>query len=229
MQIAGIKEKAAAHGGQKFAFAQVTGTGDADHASVWTFDDEQELRDRWWTCGPNDLVLDIGAAFGSYTLPALAQGAHVVAFNPSEFDYTLLDINLSLNPLLKKRCLHVKDGLYSADVWFNPDTSICSSSEQTEKPWLKCTTLDKFLNARPGIGDVTWLKLDVEGAELEVLKGGEKCLRMYRPKILCEMHEFQLRGIGDKVKDFILGLGLGYSCDGPHPHCAVSHSYFEAT
>ena len=228
MDIAEVRSKVPAHGLVPFNFAAVKGTGDADHASWWTFDDEQEIRDRWWRFGKEDLILDIGAAFGSYVLPALAQGARVVAFNPCQFDSELLDTNLNLNQELKKRCLHVRDGLYSEPGWFNSDTSEFSKEEKAGKAWLKCTTLDAFLDARPGIGDITWIKIDVEGAELDVLKGGEKCLRMYRPKILVENHEFLRPGIGDNVKSFILGLGLGYSCDGPHPHCAVSHSYFEA-
>lgn len=171
-------------------------------------------------------MLDIGAAFGSYTIPALAQGARVVAFNPCQFDSELLDLNLGLNPEMKKKCLHVRDGLYSKNGWFNPDTGAFSESEQAF-PWLKVRTLDSFLEERPGIGTVTWLKMDVEGAELEVLKGAEKCIHMYKPKLLIENHEFQFSGIGKQVKEHIEGLGLGYSCDGPHQHCAVSHSYFE--
>lgn len=211
-------------GSDPFRYAQVKGTGDSDHASWWTFDDEQELRDRWWHPQAGETVLDIGAAFGSYALPALALGARVVCFSPADFDTELLNLNLSLNPTLEKRCLVVRDGLYSRQGWFNPDKGHFSSSSGGGQ-WLRCVSLDSFLLDRPGIAKIDWMKLDVEGAELEVLKGAETTLRLDRPKILVENHEFQVKGIENQVRDFL--STFGYVCDGPYPHCAVSHSFFE--
>ncbi len=52
------------------------------HPSVWSFMDEVETRDAWWDIQPGDLVLDVGADFGSYTLPALAMGATVYSWSP---------------------------------------------------------------------------------------------------------------------------------------------------
>ena len=101
--------------GQTFKFAQVQGYGDADHASAWTFEDEEQFRDRWWKPSTGETVLDIGAAFGSYALPALARGARVVCFSPAPFDTELLETNLGLNPDLAARCLVVRDGLYFVD------------------------------------------------------------------------------------------------------------------
>lgn len=198
---------------------------DADHASWWTFDDEQSVRDRWWAPRAGETVLDVGAAFGSYALPALALGARVVCFSPADFDTELLRLNLEQNPELKKRCLVVRDGLYSREGWFNPDNPGFSSSAGGPN-WLHCITLDHFLLDRPGISRVDWLKLDVEGAELEVLKGAEQCLRQDRPKILVECHEQHIPGIANQVHDFLVGLGVGYVGEGPVPHGVVSHAFF---
>jgi FkbM family methyltransferase len=215
--------------GQTFNFAEVRGYGDADHASVWTFDDEQQFRDRWWSPAKGETVLDIGAAFGSYALPALARGARVVCFSPADFDTSLLEANLALNPDLARRCLVVRDGLHSNDGWFNPDKCLFDhEAREGRAPWLHVRSLDSFLDERPGIERVDWMKLDVEGAELEVLKGGEKCIRMYRPRILVENHEQHVPGISDAVRDYLVGLGFGYVCDGPYQYGVVSHSYYEA-
>lgn len=247
METERVHERRNADGSVAFRFAQVKGTGDSDHASWWSFSDEQELRDRWWKPRRGETVLDIGAAFGSYALPALAAGARVVCFSPAAFDTKLLKINLGLNPDLARRCLVIRGGLYSQDGYFDPDRcafavaapfrvgppipgreveeAIC---ETTKHQWLPVRSLDSVLEERPGIEAVSWMKIDVEGAELEVLKGARKCLEMYRPRILVENHEFQKPGIASSVRDFLLGLGLGYRCDGPYQHCAVSHSFFEA-
>lgn len=231
VQIAEVREKLPAPGFDPFKFAAVKGTGDSDHASWWSFFDEQELRDRWWHPKAGETVLDIGAAFGSYALPALAMGARVICFSPADFDTKLLEMNLDLNPALKKKCLVVRDGLYSRDGHFNPDRCQFepddSENAARSGQWLRVRSLDSFLDERPGIEKISWMKIDVEGAELEVLKGAEKCLRMYRPKILVENHEFQIKGIENQVRDYLVGLNVGYVCDGPHQHCAVSHSFFE--
>ena len=177
--------------------------------------------------------MHIGAAFGSYALPALALGARVVCFSPAELDTELLQLNLAQNPDLAKRCMVVRDGLYSRDGWFDPDhcafatQPVRDTSEHDTTQWLKVRSLDSFLEERPGIGAVGLMKLDVEGAELEVLKGAEKCLRMYHPRILVENHEQHVRGIESMVRDYLVGLGVGYICDGPYQYGVVSHSYFE--
>jgi len=235
--------------GRRFRFAEVKDTP-ADHASWWSFDDEQEVRDRHWHPKPGDVVLDIGAAFGSYTLPALALGARVVAFSPADFDTELLQKNLELNPDMARRCLVVRDGLYSRSGWFDPDHSVFTedrSPNGTLAPELygmignredggdgfpkgqliRTTSLDAFLAEHPGIDRVDWIKMDVEGAEVEVLRGGEGCLRRWKPRVLVECHNFHDPRMELKVSDFMIGLGIGYRCDGPYQHCAVSHEFFE--
>lgn len=224
-----------------FKFAVVTGTGDADHASHWSFDDEQVVRDRWWHPKTGEVVLDIGAAFGSYTLPALAMGARVVAFSPADFDTELLNKNLSLNPELARRCLVVRDGVYSRDGWFQPDR--CEFEQADRAPhgglfgssgmsgWLPVRALDSFLAERPGIERVDWIKMDIEGAELEALKGAEQTLRRWHPRVVVELHKQHIPMIETDVINFMCGLGEGYRFEGPMVHVpgsVVTHAYFEA-
>jgi FkbM family methyltransferase len=229
LDVASIRSKT--FRGQTFKFCEVKGPGDVAHASWWTFDDEQQFRNRWWHPAPGETVLDIGAAFGSYALPALACGARVVCFSPAQLDTELLTLNLEQNPELKKRCKIVRDGLYSREGWFQPDRceyrgDSLFSEAPTNAGWLPVRSLDSFLDEHPGIGRVDWMKLDVEGAELEVLKGAEKCLRMYRPRILVEEHEQHIPGIAGQVRDYLVGLGVGYVGDGPHQYGVVSHSFY---
>lgn len=225
LDVVRVREKS--FRGGSFKFAEVRGTP-ADHASHWSFDDEQELRDRWWHPKEEETVLDVGAAFGSYALPALACGARVVCFSPADFDTELLQANLALNPELARRCLVLRDGLYSSDGWFDPDRCVFEQGDPPAgRQWLRVRALDALLLERPGIEVIDWMKIDVEGAELEVLKGAEKTLRAETPKILVENHTFHVKDMESQVRDYLVGLGVGYVCDGPHQHCAVSHSFFE--
>lgn len=207
---------------------------EAASASWWTFDDEQGVRDRWWKPAEGDVVLDIGAAFGSYALPALMAGAHVICFSPADFDTELLEKNLSLNPTLAERCTVERSGLYSRNGYFDPkrcrfldDATMRGTTVSAEDQWLAVRSLDSWISEKKPLGlRIDWMKLDVEGAELEVLRGAEQCIGMYRPNILVENHEFHVPGIAQQVNDFLVGLDVGYRCDGPVPHGSVSHSFF---
>jgi len=216
------------HAKHGFRFAEVAGTP-ADHASWWSFDDEQEVRDRWWHPRAGETVLDVGAAFGSYALPALRDGARVVCFSPADFDTELLRKNLELNPELARRCLVARDGLHEGDGWFDPDRSIFAPSPCQKGQWLLVRSLDSWLAERPGVDRVDWVKLDVEGAELGVLRGAEGMLRRWRPRLLVELHEQHVPDMAARVWSFLSGLGLGYDCAEPGPirHCAVSHAFYE--
>lgn len=210
-----------------FRIAEIEGTHEQNHASWWTFQDEQVVRDRHWHPRPGEVVLDVGAAFGSYALPALAAGARVVAFNPAPFDAELFDLNLSLNPELAKRCLHVRDGIHERDGWFDPDENrfYAFGLGIAHQGFLQVRSLDSWLAERPGIDRVDWIKLDVEGAELGALRGAEQCLQKWRPKILVECHNFHVVTMEADVAAHVVGLGLGYHVES-HPHHAVSHSFF---
>ena len=51
-------------------------------------------------------------------------------------------------------------------------------------------TLDNLLIKQHGISEVNWMKIDVEGAELEVLKGAHNILsNSKRLKLLIEIHD----------------------------------------
>ncbi len=215
----------------------VTGTTppkDYDHASFWSFQDEQEVRDRHWHPVPGETVLDIGAAFGSYALPALAMGARVICFSPADLDTEILRANLKVNPDLARRCLVSRDGLYSRNGWFQPDVCrfVSDAEYQTGAAagpgWLQVRSLDSFLSNRPGIERIDWIKMDVEGAELAVLQGASSTLREERPRLLIELHEFHDKDMGAKVHAFLTGLNVGYQTEGKVAHCAVSHVFYEA-
>lgn len=197
------------------------------HGSWWSMEDEQGVRDRHWHPKAGDMVIDGGAAFGSYALPALAAGARVVAFSPADPDTQCLVANIDLNPDFAGRFMLTRDGLAHTDVRFDPNKSrYLEPSEPSVAGELRCRALDAWLAEHPEIDRVDWIKLDVEGAELDALRGAEMTLRTWKPKLLIECHDFH-RPMLQPVADYVLGLGLGYKLEA-HPHGGVSHAYFEA-
>lgn len=223
-----IREHAFNSGGRVHQFKYREGD---QHATWWSFYDEQVVRDRHWHISPGDVVLDGGAAFGSYAIPALAMGAKVICFSPADYDTGLLTENVKCNPELSSRCLVVRDGLHERDGWFDPDHSVFAvtpvpdTDQHAVSQWLRVRSLDSFIAER-GIDRIDWLKLDVEGAELAVLKGAVETLRRHRPKLLIECHNFHYPTMEQDVAAFVGSLGLGYQGEA-HPHGAVSHAFFE--
>lgn len=241
-RLAGVRSKPV-RPGVEFRFQEIA-EGPNAHASWWSFYDEEEIRARWWHPGEGDLVLDVGAAFGSYALPALARGARVVAFNPADFDAELLAHNVALNPELGSRFVQTREGIGGKDGWFNPRLSRFADAPPpgartdgaggvTCEPdeWMRVRSLDSWCSDYRGYVDarVTWLKFDIEGAELEALRGAEQLLRRDRPSILVENHQFHHPTMERDVAAFVLGLGVGYRMEGPVPYHSVSHSFFTVT
>jgi hypothetical protein len=54
------------------------------------------------------------------------------------------------------------------------------------------TTLDSCIYGEKGLRPPNVVKIDVEGAELEVLQGASRALSEFHPKIFLEMHGTQL-------------------------------------
>lgn len=219
--------------GAHFKFCEISDEPHAN-ASAFTFEDEQEVRDRHWHIKEGDVVLDVGAAFGSYALPAIALGAEVVAFSPADFDTALLRMNLAKNGgAFQLRCVIVGWGLHGADGWFDSVSSKIvdgvSFPAAKERGLLQVRRLDDWVDSLLGVTlgkRVDWIKMDIEGAEVAALHGAEQTIRRFAPKLLIENHLFHDGGTEAAVRDFVLGLGMNYHCE-THPHHGVSHSFFE--
>jgi hypothetical protein len=126
---------------------------------------------------PGGHVYDIGAASGVQTL-ALARltGALTVAFEPDAQAVAALDQHLALNPSLRP-LIHV-ERVVVGDAGGDGAVALDDYARDHRPPTL--------------------LKVDVEGAEGEVLRGATRLLREHRPHVLVETHSAELeRECGD--------------------------------
>lgn len=169
---------------------------------------EHELRELWWTIQPGDVVIDVGAAYGSWTLTALAQeAAAVIAYEPNKSEFFDLSTNLLVNGWQGGRCLLInslagaKDSLreayYPASHSFRPEGAC-------EYRWS--VPVDTIIN-RYAIPKVHWIKIDVEGAELEVLKGCWKTIQRDKPTLIVENHTHFVDGVDEEVRQLLKPLG----------------------
>ena len=155
-----------------------------------------------------DIVVDIGAHMGRYTIIGAkrvgAQGK-VVAIEAHPGNFEMLNRNIKLNQLTN--VIPMNYAVYSKETkikLYLPDEesgytmhhSIMSNyvftkyKDKTEDKFVEVSanTLDYFLQLE-GITDVNWIKIDVEGAEFEVLKGAHNVLSNSKNiSLLIEVH-----------------------------------------
>lgn len=211
------------------------------HPSWFSFDDEKEVRERHWLIGKDDVVLDIGAAYGSYAVTALACGAaYVFAWSPEgpageEPERVFLAHTAAANGWDGRLAVY-GSGLYAVDGFLSPSDQAFFSQDFHQDTYethelIRVETLDwwaddnnKLLQDLRLRSRRWWAKLDVEGAEVEVLRGGILFLERYRPRLLIECHNFKRPTLQAEVRELLEALNYRHVFSAPHH--AVVHSYF---
>lgn len=153
----------------------------------------------------SDVVWDIGANIGLYSIQfaeRLGKDGAVYAFEPVPEVYKKLTENTELHP--KVTCVNIAlsevNGLSSIEIGQDPllATSKIIKYKSESSIQVQSLTGDEFLR----LGNrsyPTFLKIDVEGHELSVLKGMEKILKNNPPRVIgMEIHFEKLTEIGEK-------------------------------
>lgn len=203
------------------------------HPTWWCFTDEDVVRQQWWTVKEGEVVVDAGAAFGSYTLPALALGAErVYAWSPENMD-EILNINLDANGW-RSRCMVFTTGLWNASGFLKcpsqemprlHPTPEAAEADPTPGAIFPVKSLDEELPP-DSLKRLDWIKIDVEGAEVEVLEGASNLIKKFKPKLYVENHLFKDPSIKHRCQALIDSLDVGYIEVGTIPYHAVSHSLY---
>jgi FkbM family methyltransferase len=151
---------------------------------------------------PGSVIFDVGANFGYYAL-MLAAGLHGVcevhAFEPTESTFERLTHHVMLNRM-DCVCAHrlaLSDAPGTASMHGRDGNSGAAFVEPGEGT-IRITTLDAFVAER-GLRRLDFMKIDVEGFEERVLRGGQRVLRELRPSILLEVQPTTLQRAGSSV------------------------------
>jgi FkbM family methyltransferase len=157
--------------------------------------------------GRGDIVVDAGANIGSFTINAasiVGPEGKVIAIEPEKANCDILRRTIDANDLSnvtivpkglwsKKgtRALFLDDlpGLHSVFSNRPGDTSQKSCVERRKKECsevvIEVDNLDNILNEL-GVGKVDFIKMDIEGAEIEALKGAKITLDNSKAKLVVE-------------------------------------------
>jgi FkbM family methyltransferase len=186
---------------------------------------------------PGDVVLDIGANVGAHTLPfakLVGPAGRVYAFEPTAYAFSKQRANIALNPELAPRIVS-RQVMLTATADESLPQAVYSSWPLESAPDLHhdhrgrlmgtegaaTATLDAYM-AAAGVNRVDFMKIDVDGHEMEVLKGAGTVLRTYKPLIMIELapyvhqanpHEFddlieEITALGYRLQDMATGRML---------------------
>lgn len=146
--------------------------------------------------GDGAVVYDIGANVGSYSMLAsrvVGRSGRVIAIEPLPANLEFLERHIRLNGLSNVRVVPVALNDRIGKVRFRGTTDRVTSHIAEDGDFdVECTTLDHLVEeaeaARPHC-----LKIDVEGAEVGVLRGATRTLRELRPVVFLATHGREVR------------------------------------
>ena len=117
-----------------------------------------------------NLIVDIGAWCGTWTLSMQQYAKNIYCYEPNKVHFECLTRNLSMheNVRLYNQALGNEDGF----VKLTEETATQNTRVLLEKGETKIDKLDSL-----NLQGVDFIKIDVEGLEMEVLKGAEKTLQ----------------------------------------------------
>jgi FkbM family methyltransferase len=166
-----------------------------------------------------DLVIDVGAHIGSFSVLASSKGGLVHAYEPSLDNYSLLKKNIKLN---KANVRPHREGVMGKSgerlLCIRPDYNHGGNNfyalNRGKKEMVNCVTLDDiFLKNK--FKKCGFLKIDCEGAEVEILQNFHELDKVQqvaieyhgnknKEEVLKILKEFDLKINGDE-----LGIILG--------------------
>ena len=150
---------------------------------------------------PGSIVVDVGASLGFWTvqLAARSNAALILAFEPVEANRRIIACNLAVNELASRaRVEHY--GLGAARRHFPAyiEKGGVGNAGVGYVVGFDCTTIEvRPLDSVKFAGKCSFVKMDVEGYEMDVLAGGETFVAKHRPVIFGEfsMHNWPERCI----------------------------------
>ncbi len=159
---------------------------------------------------PGMHIIDIGAHIGLFSVISsklTGQSGKVVSFEPTPETYSVLKKTLQLNHCDNVMPLQAaisnengKATFYIGNTTVNNSNSLVKNKpgEELHSHIVELLTIDtvvKTYSVKPGL-----IKIDAEGAELDVLKGGQDFILANKPIIILGLHPASVKAKGDSLE-----------------------------
>ena len=196
----------------------------SNHVRRGGYETELQVQSAKLLAGCTDgIVLDIGANLGSYTVPVAKAHPHLnfMSFEPQRLIYLQLCTNIFLNRLdnvvpyqyalsdaewheklvLPDYAQETNIGAFSVDPIVRANNYEVKTEGRSEV--ITATLLDRFM-----LNDIRLIKIDVEGHELEVLRGAHHTLIENKyPPIIFESWTWKFQDKREALFNYLKDLG----------------------
>jgi len=151
------------------------------------------------------IFFDIGANYGYYSflITEINKSSQAYAFEPNLYALKILNLNKNkrINIIPKavgseNRKIKFERGHYVNSL----STNVITNENIDDFIEVEMITLDSFSSNKKLIPD--FIKIDVEKIEVEVIKGAQNLLKLYRPMISLEIY------LNERYKEYIEGLKI---------------------
>lgn len=171
---------------------------------------------------PGDVVVDIGANIGYYTAffsELVGSSGRVYAFEASPYHFQTLERNFSLqqapNVFLRSIAISDAEGQRAHYTWPSSGSLVSDfrqyGMDSVQLSSVSSAPLDAVLP--PDIMErVRLIKIDVDGNEIEVIRGARETIKVARPILFVEVSERAQKLSGRTAMDLLSAIEqLGYA------------------
>lgn len=160
--------------------------------------------------GKEEVYVDLGAFTGDSIEDFLeavnGKYSKIIAFEPDKENFCELKEKLSKEEV---DCLPYGVGNTNSEIYFYHENHGTDTSAKVVKTKAEANMQIRVVRLDDVISEkVTYIKMDIEGMELEALKGGKELIEKYRPKLAISAYHKKEDLID--IPQFILDLNLGY-------------------
>lgn len=176
-------------------------TGDVKYLSQIPIDKVSYFSEEYLNINHNEVYVDCGAFNGDSILEFSnyvgAKYNKIIAFEPSKDIYLKLEDTVIKNSLRNVITVNAGNGLQDQVLNFlnmknegslvidEDSISKLTEDDKSKIEKIRIKKLDNYIEEQP-----TFIKMDIEGYELEALKGAEKILKTLKPKLaICIYHK----------------------------------------
>ena len=176
----------------------------------------------WVAPQEGDVFLDVGAFVGWRTIHAariVGPTGRVISLEPDPINRAQLEANLALNGITNCTISPLAAWSKSGEQlgWYTEKSPDCCRVDVDERSAsVRTTTIDDLVNDLH-LDRLNWIKMDIEGGEIEALKGAEHTLRQCRPSLFVEVHD-TVDGVKDLLARYDYAIEKEVYDSSPTPH-----------
>ena len=164
-------------------------TGNIDYLTKYPVSSTSYFDGNYFNLSENEVFIDLGAYTGD-TLTEFADYTanhykKIISFEPDSKNFD--DLKKTSSKYHNVDIYPYATGNQNCEVCFNDNAGLGSAVSSNGGSKVKMVRLDDIVKDIP-----TLIKMDVEGAELDTLKGAENLIKTYRPKLMvCIYHKVE--------------------------------------